>query len=149
MLAGAGIRTLADVRDLATIEILQAEIVRGELGVLYAYWNGVNSLDNGMGVLGGVQFGFFWIKGNNKAAVTITPQLSYDGKSWLGFLTVGFSVTNSSGTKAIRMPHPECTRSSRPNSASDSSWSSIWMVTSPFGPPSSMMQRSTSPRGTH
>ena len=31
----------------------------------------------------------------------------------------------------------------------DSTWSSIWMTTSPFGASSSMMQRSTSPRGTH
>jgi hypothetical protein len=33
LLAGAGIRTLADVRDLSTLERLQADIVRGELGV--------------------------------------------------------------------------------------------------------------------
>jgi hypothetical protein len=35
--------------------------------------------------------------------------------------TFGFSVTNSSGTNAIRMPHPACTLSNRPNSFSDSS----------------------------
>jgi hypothetical protein len=33
LLAGAGIRTLADVRDLPTLEKIQADIVRGELGV--------------------------------------------------------------------------------------------------------------------
>jgi hypothetical protein len=33
LLAGAGIRTLADVPDLATLERLQADLVRGELGV--------------------------------------------------------------------------------------------------------------------
>src|SRR5207247_770192 len=33
LLAGAGIQTLADVRDLATLEKIQANIVRGELGV--------------------------------------------------------------------------------------------------------------------
>ncbi len=33
VLAGAGIRTLADVPDVATLERLQADLVRGELGV--------------------------------------------------------------------------------------------------------------------
>src|SRR6266487_1562824 len=33
LLAGAGIQTLADVRDLATLDKIQADIVRGELGV--------------------------------------------------------------------------------------------------------------------
>lgn len=33
LLAGAGIRTLADVSDVATLERLQADLVRGELGV--------------------------------------------------------------------------------------------------------------------
>lgn len=33
LLAGAGIHSLADVRDLATLENLQADMVRGELGV--------------------------------------------------------------------------------------------------------------------
>src|SRR5881296_248505 len=33
LLAGAGIQTLADVRDLVTLEKLQADIVHGELGV--------------------------------------------------------------------------------------------------------------------
>ena len=33
LLAGAGIRTLADVRDMSTLERLQADLARGELGV--------------------------------------------------------------------------------------------------------------------
>ncbi|MCI0534567.1 MAG: DUF3160 domain-containing protein [Verrucomicrobiales bacterium] len=33
LLAGTGIRSLADIRDLATVEKLQSDIVRGELGV--------------------------------------------------------------------------------------------------------------------
>ena len=33
LLTGAGIHTLVDVRDLATLEKIQADIVRGELGV--------------------------------------------------------------------------------------------------------------------
>ena len=33
LLAGAGIRTLADVPDLATLQKMQTDIVRGELGV--------------------------------------------------------------------------------------------------------------------
>jgi hypothetical protein len=67
--------------------------LRGELGAMYAYWNGINSLDNGIGILAGAQFGLYWIKGNPQSVLTLTPQLSYDGKSWIGFITVGFSYT--------------------------------------------------------
>jgi hypothetical protein len=66
--------------------------LRAQLGVMYAHWMDVQALDNGMGVLAGLQFGFFWIKGYNKATVTLTPQLSYDGDNYVGFFTVGFSV---------------------------------------------------------
>ncbi|MBI3856247.1 MAG: hypothetical protein HY293_11210, partial [Planctomycetes bacterium] len=66
--------------------------LRGQLGVMYAFWNGVNSLDNGMGIMGGVQVGFNWIKGNSKTVITITPQFSYDGDAWIAFITAGFSI---------------------------------------------------------
>lgn len=66
--------------------------LRGQAGILYAYWNNVNSLDNGIGLLLGAQFGWYWIKGNDKATMNLTPQLSFDGKSWIAFLTIGFSV---------------------------------------------------------
>jgi hypothetical protein len=74
--------------------IVRGEVMylRAELGVLYAYWNGVNSLDNGMGALAGIQAGFYWIRNYTKAVFTITPQLSYDGKSWIAFVTMGFQV---------------------------------------------------------
>lgn len=64
--------------------------LRGELGVLYAYWNGVNALDNGIGAVAGLQAGFYWIKNYTKSAITLTPQISYDGKNWIGFFTIGF-----------------------------------------------------------
>jgi hypothetical protein len=66
--------------------------IRAQLGVMYAHWNDIQALDNGMGVLAGLQFGFFWIKNYDKAIVTITPQLSYDGENFVAFMTFGFSV---------------------------------------------------------
>jgi hypothetical protein len=65
--------------------------LRGQVGILYANWMGVNALDDGIGLLVGMQAGFYWIKHNPNAVVTITPQLSFDGDNWLGFFTVGFS----------------------------------------------------------
>ena len=65
--------------------------LRAQAGMLYANWNNVNALDNGIGILLGAQIGFYWIKHNPNAVVTITPQFSYDGSNWLGFFTVGFS----------------------------------------------------------
>jgi len=65
--------------------------LRGQAGILYANWNDINALDNGVGILVGIQAGFYWIKHNRNAVVTITPQLTYDGSNWMGFFTVGFS----------------------------------------------------------
>lgn len=66
--------------------------LRPQLGIMYANWMDVQALDDGLGVLAGMQFGFFWIKGYDKAVVTLTPQLSYDGEAWVAFMTLGFSV---------------------------------------------------------
>jgi hypothetical protein len=65
---------------------------RGQAGILYAYWNGVNALDNGVGLLLGAQLGFYWIKHNQNAVVTITPQFTYDGSNWMAIFSIGFSV---------------------------------------------------------
>jgi hypothetical protein len=65
--------------------------LRAQAGALYAWWNNVNALDNGLGILVGVQVGFYWIKHNQSSVVTITPQFTYDGSNWIGFFTVGFS----------------------------------------------------------
>jgi hypothetical protein len=65
--------------------------LRAQAGILYAWWDNVNALDNGFGALGGIQVGFYWIKHNQNAVVTITPQFSYDGKNWIGIFTIGFS----------------------------------------------------------
>lgn len=78
----------------ADYTLLRREIwfLRANAGILYAHWNGVNGLDNGMGILIGAEFGFYWIKGNNKAVLNIAPELSYDGESYLAFLRLGFSI---------------------------------------------------------
>jgi hypothetical protein len=74
-------------------------LVKGELGfirlqagVMYAYWNDINSLENGMGIIIGVQFGFYWIKNYDKSSVTITPQFHFDGGDHMIFLPLGISV---------------------------------------------------------
>lgn len=56
---------------------------------------------------------------------------------------------SSSGTNTMRMPQPAWTVMRRPKSVQESSCSSTWMTGSPSGPPSSIWQRRTSPRGTH
>lgn len=66
--------------------------VRAKAGVMYAYWNGVNSLDNGIGITVGVQVGVFWIKNNDRTSITLTPQFHFDGSDHMIFLPVGFSV---------------------------------------------------------
>lgn len=66
--------------------------LRAQVGILYANWNNVQALDNGIGILVGAQVGWYWIKGNDKAVLDFGPQLSYDGKNWIGFLSIGFSV---------------------------------------------------------
>jgi hypothetical protein len=63
--------------------------LRAQAGILYAYWGGVNALDNGIGVLGGAELGFYWIKHNPHAVVTFNPQLTYDGKNWIGLFSIG------------------------------------------------------------
>ena len=55
----------------------------------------------------------------------------------------------SSGTNVIRMPQPANVPRRRPNSASDSSLSSMNTVAPPSGPPSFITHLRTSPRGTH
>jgi hypothetical protein len=66
--------------------------VRGQLGILYAHWNDIQALDNGIGVLAGVEFGFYWIKNNDKAVFGINPQLSYDGENSIMMLQLSFHV---------------------------------------------------------
>jgi len=66
--------------------------LRGQLGIMYAHWNDIQALDNGIGVLAGVEFGFYWIKNNDKAVFGITPQLSFDGDNYIFMLQMGFHV---------------------------------------------------------
>jgi hypothetical protein len=64
---------------------------RAQAGALYADWNNINALKNGVGVIVGADFAFFWIKHNDRATVTFNPQFTYDSKNWIGLYTLGFS----------------------------------------------------------
>jgi hypothetical protein len=66
--------------------------VRPQVGVTYIYWNGINSLDNGIGILVGLQVGLFWIKNYDKTSVTFTPQFQFHSSDHLIFLPLGLSV---------------------------------------------------------
>lgn len=66
--------------------------IRPQVGVVYAYWNGVNSLDNGLGITIGVQIGLFWIRNNDRTSVTFMPQFQMQSSDYMIFLPIGFSV---------------------------------------------------------
>lgn len=67
--------------------------IRPQVGVLYAYWNGVNSLDNGIGVTVGVQIGLFWVKNNEQTSITFMPQFQMTkGGDYMIFLPIGFLI---------------------------------------------------------
>jgi hypothetical protein len=78
----------------ADFTIVSGEVafLRAQLGAMFAYWNGVVSLGNGIGGVAGLQLGFHWIRGNEKTAVTLNPQMNWNGKSYILFIPVGFSV---------------------------------------------------------
>jgi hypothetical protein len=65
--------------------------LRAQGGLMYAQWNGIHALQNGAGVIVGADLGFYWIKHYSRASFTINPQLNFDGNSWIGFISVGFS----------------------------------------------------------
>jgi len=66
--------------------------LRGQAGISYAYWNGVQSLDNGFGGTAGLDFAFYWIKHNRTATVNLNPQITFSGGNYYAFLTLGFQV---------------------------------------------------------
>jgi hypothetical protein len=66
--------------------------LRGQLGILYAHWNDIQALDNGIGMLAGMEFGFYWIKNYDKAVFGINPMLSFDGDNYIFMLQLGFHV---------------------------------------------------------
>lgn len=67
-------------------------VFRGQAGVAYAYWNGVQSLDNGFGGTVGVDIGWYWIKHYRKATLNITPQITFNGSNYYAFISFGFQV---------------------------------------------------------
>lgn len=75
-------------------DLIHSEYVyfRPRVGVMYAFWNDTYALQNGSGLLAGLQFGILWIKHTPSAALVLTPEVMFDGKSWIGFLNFGFSV---------------------------------------------------------
>ena len=66
--------------------------IRPQVGVMYAYWNNVNSLDNGLGITIGVQVGLFWVRNNDKTSITFMPQFQMQSSDYMIFLPIGFSV---------------------------------------------------------
>jgi hypothetical protein len=66
--------------------------IRPQVAVMYAYWHNVNGLDNGIGILVGLQVGLFWIKNYDKTSVTFTPQIQFNGGDHMIFLPLGISV---------------------------------------------------------
>jgi hypothetical protein len=67
-------------------------VLRGQGGLAYEYWNGVQSLSNGLGVTAGLDFAFYWIKHYRKATVNITPQITFSGGTYVVFFNFGFQV---------------------------------------------------------
>jgi hypothetical protein len=67
-------------------------VLRGQAGIGYVDWNGVQSIDNGMGVTAGMDFAFYWIKHYRKSTVDFTPQITFSGGSYYLTLTMGFQV---------------------------------------------------------
>jgi len=67
-------------------------VLRGQAGVSYTDWNGVQSLSNGIGGTVGMDFAFYWIKHYRKATVDITPQIVFSGANYYILFNVGFQV---------------------------------------------------------
>jgi hypothetical protein len=64
---------------------------RARGGILYANFNGVRELDNGLGFLLGAELGFFWVKHTDRFRLTITPEYSFSGSDSLMLMTAGLS----------------------------------------------------------
>jgi len=67
-------------------------LLRGQAGIAYTYWNGVQSLDNGFGGTIGVDFGWYWIKHYRKATLNLTPQITVSGSNYYATLSLGFQI---------------------------------------------------------
>ncbi|HEV3028197.1 MAG TPA: hypothetical protein VG457_11530 [Planctomycetota bacterium] len=67
-------------------------VLRGQVGIGYTDWNGVQSLTNGMGGTVGMDFAFYWIKHYRKATIDFTPQITFSGANYYILFTVGFQV---------------------------------------------------------
>jgi len=70
----------------------QLGYIRPQVGVMYAYWNGVNSLDNGLGLTVGVQVGLYWVRNSDKTSLTFMPQFHMTKGDYMIFLPFGFSA---------------------------------------------------------
>ena len=66
--------------------------IRPQVGIFYAHWGDINSLDSGIGITVGVQFGLFWIKNNDQTSFTFMPQFQFDGGDHMIFIPLGFSI---------------------------------------------------------
>lgn len=75
-----------------TFSLGEVAFFRPQAGILYAYWNNTSGVQNGIGGLLGAQFGFYWIKHNDRAVLNITPQFTYNGTDYMFLLTIGLDV---------------------------------------------------------
>lgn len=73
------------------VEVFHNEFVflRPQIGVLYSDFVDVDGLDNGFGVLGGLSFGWHWIRFTRNVYMTLNPQLAFDGEDWMLLVNVG------------------------------------------------------------
>jgi hypothetical protein len=65
--------------------------VRARGGIIYADFNGVRELKNGMGILVGGELGFYWVQHTDRFRVTIIPEYTFSGKDSMILLTLGLS----------------------------------------------------------
>jgi hypothetical protein len=62
---------------------------RARGGILYADYNGIRELKNGMGILVGAEFGFFWVKHTDRFRLTIIPEYAFSGSDSMFLMTAG------------------------------------------------------------
>lgn len=75
----------------ADFEIVHSELVflRPQLGFLYAWYDDVNQLENGLGIVGGLSLGWHWVKFTRTTYMTFNPQFAYDGEDWILLVSIG------------------------------------------------------------
>jgi hypothetical protein len=65
--------------------------MRARAGILYANFNRIRGLDNGVGGLLGLQLSWNWVKHSDRMFVTISPDFSFDGTDFIIMANLGLS----------------------------------------------------------